>query len=397
VTRVGSIHFQTDRIVPLRGEDELNAVRTQWESWCQHPNSDLDHFLLVCRMRPEVEAPEALLIERDGVPRALLAVRLERARLPARLGYWTLARVPARVRTILYQGVLGDLDVPLTNAAGGQLVRALQSDGVHAAVLSGLQEHSPLLRTAAGTLWPLGRGPIEWSVHWELTLGDQPGFLIQRLRAKHRAWIRGRQRSLENAHHGQLSWHWIRESSDIPRLSGLMERIAADTYQRAIGAGFADDAEHRQRLAFWANRGQLRIAFLEAGGNPAAFWLGIVYRGRFHSWATGYLPELRSFEPGTLLLLHVIDRLTAEGVRVFDFGLGDASYKARFGDRSWREATVRLWSRGSPRGLFLGSCFGGLAVANRLARGVLSRSGALNRVRTTWRRALIPMNRGEQR
>ena len=50
------------------------------------------------------------------------------------------------------------------------------------------------------------------------------------------------------------------------------------------------------------------------------------------------------YEVGTLIFIRMNDELAREGVRKLDFGIGDALYKQRFGDQSWREATVWLFA-----------------------------------------------------
>lgn len=172
---------------------------------------------------------------------------------------------------------------------------------------------------------------------------------------------------------------------DIPDITSRIEVVAARTYQRGLGAGFVDDDEVRQRYRLLADRGRLRIMLLEIEGNVKAFWIGTVYKGVFHSAATGYDPDFRVYELGTLMFVNMIDELVKEGVTKLDFGLGDAFYKERFGDESWQETTLLLFAPGV-KGIFLRSsqyCFN--AVDNSLRR-LLQKTGILNRVKTTLRR-----------
>ena len=74
---------------------------------------------------------------------------------------------------------------------------------------------------------------------------------------------------------------------------------------------------------------------------------------------TGYDPDLREYVPGTLVLFRLVDELIREGVRKFDFGLGDAHYKQRYGDESWRRGGcdyVRAESQGICPSIRVGFC-----------------------------------------
>lgn len=215
------------------------------------------------------------------------------------------------------------------------------------------------------------------------------GFLLKKLRSKHRSWLRKKQRELEFTFPGKVNWHWMREIDDVSGLCSLIESVAARTYQRGLGAGFVNDEEHRQRFTLFASRGQLRAQLLEIDGQVRAYWIGIVYQGVFHSWETGYDPDLHVFEPGTLIFLRMVDQLVLEGVRKLDFGLGDAAYKRRFGDHSWREATVRLFAP-SAKGVAIRSVLGTTSMLDGVARRFLQKIGVLDRLKTGWRRRLAP-------
>ena len=107
---------------------------------------------------------------------------------------------------------------------------------------------------------------------------------------------------------------------DIASLCTRLDGVAGRTYQRGLGAGFFDNEEYRQRFALFARRGQLRVELLEIDGIARAFWFGIVYDGVFHSSETGYDPELREYEVGTLMFIRMSDELAREGVSRLDFG-----------------------------------------------------------------------------
>ncbi len=380
----------------IRSVRELEEVRTCWEGWQKHPNSHLDYFQLICRLRQEAVKPYVIVVESDGQPRALLVGRLERTRFVPSIGYLKAVGIPARVLTLLYNGCLGDVD----EAVGEELVRniwsVLTSGEADAVVFHELPEGSPLLKAllVSGPRWWCEKRP-SWSSHWEMDLQEEMDFLKQKVGSKQRWKIRKRQRDLESAFPGQVSWRWMRHFDDVAHICARLEDVAARTYHRGLGAGFINDEEHRSRFALLAERGQLRVQPLEICGKVRAFWVGTVYRGIFYSSATGYDPDLRGYEPGTLVFVRMVEELAREGVRKLDFGLGDAVYKQRFGDRSSREATIRVFGP-TGKGLVLRFSQGFSNIMDATGRHLLQRLGALDRLKTLWRRRLTVSGAGAE-
>lgn len=367
---------------------ELEALRAYWEGWQKHPNSDFSHFQLICRLRPEVLHPHVTVVEREGEPYALLAARLERTHFRPSIGYLKTVRLPATALMIIHQGFLGHADEEVGETIVPYLWSILGRGEADLVVFHHLPEDSPLRQALLGNGNRWGREKKQkWLTHWEMTLPEEPGALLGKFRSKHRSWIRGRQKQLESTFRGKVSWQWIVHFDDIPGFCARLEDVAARTYQRGLRAGFVDDEEHRQRFALFARQRQLRAQLLEIDGKIRAFWIGIVYKGVFYSSETGYDPDLREYEVGTLILVRMLEELIREGVMRVDFGLGDAFYKKRFGDRSWREATVRIFAP-TPRGLFLWFALGLFSRLDDIGRGLAERLGVVNRLKTGWRRNL---------
>src|SRR5690606_2483245 len=109
------------------------------------------------------------------------------------------------------------------------------------------------------------------------------------------------QKELESAFPGRVAWRWLAHCDDVHGLCEALESVATRTYQRGLGVGFFDGTEIRERLALFAGRDQLRVQLLEIDGEVRAFWFGLVYKGVFHSSETGYDPDLRSYEVGSLM------------------------------------------------------------------------------------------------
>jgi CelD/BcsL family acetyltransferase involved in cellulose biosynthesis len=155
-----------------------------------------------------------------------------------------------------------------------------------------------------------------------------------------------------------------------------------------MGQGFIYNEETLKRFRLEAAHNRLRAYVLYLHGQPKAFWIGIVYEGVFHAGYTGYDPDLRDHELGTLLFVFMVDQLAGEAVKKFDFGLGDALYKQRFGDESWREVTYSLYAL-SPKGLALAVLGTVNVLLSQSARWLLARLGMFYRLKKYWRKRLI--------
>ena len=372
----------------VKTSPELEVLRTRWEGWQNHPNSDFAHFLLVCRLRREVLSPYVLIAERDGLPCAMLAARLELARLVPSIGYFKLARIPAKVLTVVYQGLLGQADEEIGKALVRHMWFLLASGEADAVAFHHLPERSTLHQSlvAHGPRWWCEKKPT-WSTHRRMSLPEEPGFLLKKMRDTHRYRIRKKQKELDSAFPARVSWRWMSRFEDIPGLCARLETVAARTYQRGLGAGFVDNEEYRQRFALFANRGQLRVQLMEIDGEVRAFWTGTIYKGVFHASDTGYDPDLGVYQPGTLIFIRMVDELAREGVRKLDFGLGDASYKQRFGEQSFQEAPFRIFAP-TAKGLALRSILGATIVLDGAARRLVQGAGGLDWLKTRWRRRL---------
>jgi hypothetical protein len=382
---LGYCCMQTRAIKTLQ---ELDNVQSYWEKWQNHPNNDFDQFNYVCQLRDEVECPCVTVIERNSQPYALLAGRLEQTHFAPSIGYLKPAKISAKVLTVIHEGFLGQLDDETAKEAVHYLWSLLSAGLADAIQFHHLSEHSPLLKALLVHGSPLfcEKKP-RWSLHWQMSVPEEGGYIENKMRSKHRYWIRKKQRELESAFPGRVSWTCMKRFDDIPELCKRLEEVAALTYQRGLGSGFFDNEEYRQRFALFARRGLLRVQLLEIDGRARAFWFGTVYDGVFHASETGYDPDLRTFEVGTLLFIQTVDELAREGVRKIDFGGGDAHYKQRFGDESWQEATLWMFAP-TAKGLAFRTMLRSCIMLDSAARRILQRVKLIDKLKTKWRRCL---------
>jgi CelD/BcsL family acetyltransferase involved in cellulose biosynthesis len=269
------------------------------------------------------------------------------------------------------------------------LWRALCAGAADAVIFHHLKKDSPLLKALSNrsTWWV--KKPSSWSQHWSLEVPREVDGLQKAMKSKHRNWLARKNRELDAAFRGSVQWMWVRafDQIDIDALCGQLEAVAAQTYQRGLGAGFRNDEEHRRRFRLLADQSALRLELLLIDGAVRAFWLGNLFGGTFYSWATAYDPTLRQYEPGNLLFHRMINELTSEGVSKLDFGLGDAFYKQRYGDMSWAEGTATLFAP-TLKGALLHGSSTVTAGAERAARRLLAVTGSVDWLKTRWRSRL---------
>ena len=107
----------------------------------------------------------------------------------------------------------------------------------------------------------------------------------------------------------------------------------------------------------------------------------------------GYDQAYGKYSPGMYLVVKAVEQLCDsyphEAVRHIDWGLGDAQYKEVLGDCSWMEAQVQVFAP-TVRGTGINLVKTPIALIDLLLKRALSRSGALQRVKTKWRRRIQP-------
>lgn len=370
----------------LKSLSDLDAIRHFWEKWQHHPNSDFSHFQLICKMRKEVIRPHIVVVEDGGQICSLIVARLEKNYICPRIGYFKILRIPSTVLNIIHEGLIGHIDEAIAKEVASHLFSILYSKEADVLVFNQLREGSPLLDAIMNHRyrWLRERKP-QYTTHRQMELPQEQGFILKRMKSKHRSWIRGREKKMISACRGDLRWKWLTKIYDIEGLCRMLEEVAALTYQRGLGAGFIDDDEHRNRFELFNSRGQMRMQLLEIKGKIRAFWIGTLYNGVFHSSETAYDPALREYEPGTLIYLHMVDELVKERVEKFDFGLGDAHYKERFGNNAWDALTIRIFSP-TVKGLTLKVLIDLFGFLDSATRRILRKTGFFDSFKTRWRR-----------
>ena len=155
--------------------------------------------------------------------------------------------------------------------------------------------------------------------------------------------------------------------------------------------GLADDrfhSFHRAAVKHLAERGWLRLYTLFAARRPVASVYGVVHRGKFLYYQSGYDPAWGNKSVGLVLLARTVSDAYAEGLSEFDFLRGNEGYKAQWARSERWTIQLRLW-RGA-RGRAAKAASG----AARLARDTVKSALPMNLIEGV-RKARRLARRGE--
>ncbi|AUX34548.1 MULTISPECIES: GNAT family N-acetyltransferase [Sorangium] len=262
-----------------------------------------------------------------------------------RLGYLSVGAFPVRRAVLCGTDWLGP-DDPVEQAA---LLQAILSAEVpyQMIFIEGLPVASDLLRL-------LRSSPQVRREFWVDTLAgvtprrlvDLPGSFeayLAKFSGRTRRTLRYKVKRLRGAMTHGLRLQRVTRKEELPRFLEQAGIVAARSWQgRCLGQS-VDEQATRRKLEALAERGWLRGYLLSDGDAPVAFVVGLLDEGTYHYERVGYDPAWAPYQPGTVLLLMILEDLCADGVpRTLDFGYGDSEYKRLFSTRSYDELGVRL-------------------------------------------------------
>lgn len=162
------------------------------------------------------------------------------------------------------------------------------------------------------------------------------------VRAKRGAdWVRAERRKERRlAEQGKIEFI-VADHTNFSELVDALVRFKSLRY-RELGVSdlFAERAHCeflRAMSAAGIENGFVRLFALKCTGRVIAVHWGLVARDRFYHMLPAYSRGAhRRYSPGGLLLRRMIEWAIAEGLRVFDFTIGDEPYKLEWCDREMR-------------------------------------------------------------
>jgi CelD/BcsL family acetyltransferase involved in cellulose biosynthesis len=373
----------------LRSVEEVEAERARLEElpWGR-VDARPDYFLAVLNARKEAERPHVVLVERGDEVVAALAGRVERAPLEVGIGYTVLYRPVVRSFTMVHGGAIAD-DPDGARILVTRIEESLAAREFDVASFPALPLDGVLRRALDGVAGALRRGRFaDRRPHHRLVLAESLDAWTKTWSSKARYKLKRQCRLFEEAFPGEISVRTLSAPEDYERIFADIEAIAAQSYQRALGAGFADDELYRAIVRVSLDHDWFRAFVVYRGETPIAFWQGYADHGTFHSANMGYDAAYADHSPGTYVLWRGFEELFADAaVTTIDYGLGDAEYKRRFGNDTWEEQDVLLFAP-TARAVRINLTRSAILAAADLARRALDRTGATARVKKVWRRRL---------
>jgi CelD/BcsL family acetyltransferase involved in cellulose biosynthesis len=368
-----------------RTAGELEGLRDAWDAlpW-EREEAELDHLLLRVRLKTDAVAPLGIVVRRDGVPVAGLAARVEERPLPAAVGYRVVYAPRVRLLHVIQGGTVA-ADPAARDALLGALRDVLGRGEVDVVSFPALPVDGELLAALRGLGGPLQLQRFgRTTARRRLVLPDTFEEYVAS-RSSNTRWRIHRDARRVPAALGELEVVTIRGPEQLEQLFRGAERVAAATYQRALGAGFSDTPEQRELALLGLERGWLRAYLLYRSGEPLAFWLCSTYRGTMLIRTTGFDQAYAEHRVGLFLLLRAIEDAIADPeLRIVDFGQGDAAYKQQLAGESELERDLVVFAP-TLRGLRINAVRTPILGGALLARRVLDAGGLTDRVRTGWR------------
>jgi CelD/BcsL family acetyltransferase involved in cellulose biosynthesis len=260
-----------------------------------------------------------------------------------------------------------------------------------------VREDAPLHRIVTRDCSVLVRDHFPDSqLHWAIDLSEARNGIYDAISQEHRSSQKEESRKFRKfrTDFPDLQMVQFRGADRLDVLFRDAEQVAATTYQRGLGVGFSDERHIRDLLTLEASKGWLRGHVLYAGGHPCAFEIGCLYNDVFLGEYLGYDPAFAKYAPGTYILTQVIEALGREKVATIDWGIGDAPYKRRFGNKHWKESTVRLYAP-TWTGMRAKAVRTIAAFINSTGKTLLERTKLAGRVKKLWRSRVVPS--GSQR
>jgi GNAT acetyltransferase-like protein len=376
----------------VRSFDEIESIRPIWSQWLSHRDSDIDFCVEFGWKRKDILRPHVIVLERDGRAQAMLVGWIENGHLRDRVGYLHFPAIPVRMLNFAYGGLLGDSSAENINEFVRAIVAALRNGEADLAALDHLRAGGPIFTEMLSSQRFLTRDHVVKTEPHSMTL--LPGTVDELYRGFSqglRAEIRRKKKKLLADFAEAIEISCYRKSSELDQVVPWLEEIASRTYQRALGVGFRDTHEMRQRLAFCADQGWLRIYVMRLKGEACAFWLGTLYNGSFISDYNSFDPKFREYSLGTYLLATVMEEFCKEGLRNVDFGFGQAEYKDRFGNCHHTEGTVCIFAP-SAKGITLNAIRTSTGSLDKFARKALERTNLLPKIKRMWRNRVASGN-----
>lgn len=140
---------------------------------------------------------------------------------------------------------------------------------------------------------------------------------------------------------------------ELPQASELFVKLHCERRRAAGDESFLEE-QNGQRFLEAILQGPTqhaaKLSSLRLDGQDIALCLGLEVNGRYSYYAPTFDDEWSMYAAGDVLLSFMLEDAIDRGVEVFDFGLGDEAYKARFASETREVFKIHLFGSGvTPR------------------------------------------------
>ena len=368
---------------------EIEEIRNIWSTWQSNPISDIDNFLLLARLRPEIQRPHVMVVYRNGDPDCVLVGRMEYAPMNFKVGYHKVFESRVKTLCFMHGGFLGNQSAENSDFLIREIMKALKNKEADVARMESVRTDSSLGVAATRIPGVLCRDHFSLSeIHGCLQLPNSYQAFLSSLPRKERQNLKRYEKRLQADFSGSMRIRCFRRESEIEELIRDAEEIAKKTYQRGLGVGFADTPETRETIQMAARRGTLRACVLYLAARPCAFMIGAQYRDTQHGNFLAFDPQFSTYAPGSLLLMHWIEEaFEANGkqqISQIDLGSGDARYKRMICNLDWNESHIHIFAP-TFTSLKLNFQRSLCALLHGAALRLAAKTGILEKVKKLWR------------
>jgi hypothetical protein len=390
------------KTVVARNFEEIEAIRPIWEQMQRDepqpaPDADIDRYLSVIKAIGNDTQPYVMVLEHNDCPAAMVICRLEKHQLKLKLGYRVLFKPGLRCLAVVYGGILGQPDDDLCSLLVSELMEQLQSREVDMTYFNRLRTDTAFYRAVRripGFLIRSSSPDVE--DHWYMSVPDNIDQFYSARSHKHRGNLRRAIRKFEREYPGESMFSSFKSESDVDEFIRVAADISSKTYQHALGVGIVNDESTRCLMTAAASKDWFHGHILYAGDKPCAFQLGLRYEKVYYLVSIGYDPAFRSYWPGRILFLKVLESICDDSsIDTIDFYFGDAEYKKRYGTENLPEACAYIFA---PRLhlILINMLRSATMCVNSVLEYVIGKIGAGDWIKRRWRNLLRPKTATEK-
>ena len=376
--------------------EEIEDIRPIWEKMqsdepCPVPNTDIDRYLSVVKTRGDDVRPYIMVVKYDGRPVTLMIGWIEQRRLDLKLGYKTLFSPMLRYLSIVYGGIIGQPSAELSKVLIGELMRKFRSREVDVLYFNHLKTETAFYQLVR-KMPPLLTRDYFHKVedHWRMSVPENIDQFFSARKRGHRYKLRRAIKKYGEKFPGDNMFIKYTATNEVEDFIIKAADISSKTYQSALGVGIVNDEGTKSLLKEAAMRGWFRGNILMADSKPCAFLLGLAYKNVYYGVSTGYDPAFRSYWPGTIIFLKVLESLCADtSIEMVDFYFGDAWYKQSYGTEHWPEASAYIFAP-KLRLTLINLLRSSMMCMNNVLEYLVNKIEAVNWIKRKWRGLLQP-------